>query len=193
MLSPKTLTWPNRITSARLVLSPVLIFFGALQQPNPYLVLLALLLVSDFLDGFLARRLKQQTVLGTQLDTAADVTLCLCVLLGGALIWPQRMSREAALFIIVLVLLAVSGLTSLCKFRKLPSYHTYSAKASTAMLGVGIWLLFAGITPWVFRLAVAALTLSAVEGTGISLLTDHWQPNTPSLFHAWMRRKNRAR
>ncbi len=121
---PKILTWPNRITLARLLLAPTLIAFGYLGHYDIFLTLFAVLLFSDMLDGYLARRLNQQTELGTQLDTAGDIMMCLTVMLGGWFLWPDVMTHEAPFFLATLGLLAVSGLTALIKFRHLPSYHT---------------------------------------------------------------------
>lgn len=183
------LTWPNRITLARLLLSPALILLGVLAYPRLYLLIFALLLLSDAIDGYLARYLHQQSQLGSQLDTAADVTLSGSVLLGGVLLWPDRMLTEAPLMIAIVALLAISGLLALAKFRKLPSYHTYSAKLSTTFLGIGIWLLLAGITPWIFRGAVGLLAFSALESACITFLLPHWQSDTHTLIQAWRGRK----
>ncbi len=182
------LTWPNRITLARLMLAPVLIVLGYLGQSHAFLVLFAALLFSDMLDGYLARRLQQQTTLGTQLDTAGDVMMCITVLLGGWLIWSDIMYKEAPFFMATMALLLISGISALVKFRKLPSYHTWTAKCSTALLGIGVWFLFAEITPWIFRIAVGALAASAIEETAITLISKDWRPNTPTIFHLRKRR-----
>ncbi len=181
---PKLLTWPNRITLARLLLAPALIVLGQLGYAHTFLTLFAVLLFTDLLDGFLARYLKQQTELGTQLDTAGDIVMCITVMVGGWFLWPELMTNEAPFFLITLGLLAVSGLTALIKFRHLPSYHTWMTKCSTALLGIGVWFLFAEITPWIFRIAVGALAASAIEETGITLISKEWHTNIPSIFHA---------
>ena len=180
----RILTWPNRITMARLLLAPMLIALGHLGYRHTFLILFAVLLCSDMLDGYLARRLHQQTELGTQLDTAGDVVMCVTVMLGGWFLWPDLITNEAPFFLATLGLLAISGLTAIIKFRRLPSYHTWTAKCSTALLGIGVWFFFAEITPWIFRIAVGALAASAIEETGITLLTKKWHPNIPSIFHA---------
>ena len=183
------LTWPNRITLSRLILAPVLILLGYLGHAHAFLALFAVLLFSDMLDGYLARRLHQQTQLGTQLDTAGDVVMCITVILGGWLLWSDTIANEAPFFLATLGLLMVSGITALVKFRRLPSYHTWSAKCSTALLGVGVWFLFAEITPWIFRIAVGVLAASAIEETAITLISKEWHPNIPTLFHAYKKAK----
>jgi CDP-diacylglycerol--glycerol-3-phosphate 3-phosphatidyltransferase len=184
-----TTTIPNLISIARIVLTPVLIVIGWTHQEVVFLVLLALLLISDFLDGFLARRLHQETRLGSQLDTAGDVLLTVFAITGGWLLWPERVNPEAAFFFSMLGLLGLSGLICLIKYRHFPTYHAWSAKISTAVAGTGVWILFAGITPWIFRIAIGVLAFSAVEEILITLILPSWRPNVPTVFHALRERR----
>lgn len=185
----KKATIPNQISMARIVLTPFLVLIGWTHQAALFLVLLALLLISDFLDGFLARRLHQETRLGAQLDTAGDVLLTLFAIAGGWLLWPERVAAEAFFFFSVLGLLGLSGLVCLMKYRHFPTYHAWSAKISTAIAGTGVWILFAGITPWVFRIAIGVLAFSAFEEILITLILPVWRPNVPTVLHALRLRK----
>jgi len=66
---------PNLLTLLRILLVPVTVIF--LMQGNFKKALLVLVIsgITDALDGFLARILKQQTVLGAYLDPIADKAL----------------------------------------------------------------------------------------------------------------------
>lgn len=68
---------PNILTISRVILLPL--FFYLYQQASPVVsaILLASLLVTDFLDGYLARRLRQETPLGALLDPIADKLVAL--------------------------------------------------------------------------------------------------------------------
>lgn len=183
-------TLPNAISLTRILFSPALLLIGALEQSLWFLVLFGLLLLSDFIDGLLARFLHQQTELGTQLDTVGDVLMSFCAIAGGWLLWPGRVEAEAPFFLAVVGLLLLSGFVTLLKYRHLPSYHTWSAKLSTSVAGTGVWILFAGLTPWVFRLSIAVLALSALEEICITLILPRWQPNVPTVLHAWRLRRS---
>lgn len=74
----KYFTIPNIITSLRILLIPLFLYF--LVQDNPSSRLLALLIffiasISDFFDGYLARRLGQDSRIGRFLDPLADKIL----------------------------------------------------------------------------------------------------------------------
>ena len=66
---------PNLITLLRIILVPVIVIL--LIQGSFYKALIVFIVagLSDALDGFLARVLKQQTVLGAYLDPIADKAL----------------------------------------------------------------------------------------------------------------------
>ncbi|GMU36257.1 MAG: CDP-alcohol phosphatidyltransferase family protein [Phycisphaerae bacterium] len=78
------LTWPNRISIARILLVPVWVLCllnmndawpGARRAALGLYLVMA---VSDALDGFLARRWRQQSAIGAFLDPLADKLLTTC-------------------------------------------------------------------------------------------------------------------
>ena len=85
-----TLTsWPNLLTLMRLVLIPVFIVVFYLPVPGAHsiaAVIFALACFTDWLDGYLARKLKQMSPFGAFLDPVADkllVSTSLLLLVGA--------------------------------------------------------------------------------------------------------------
>ena len=66
---------PNFISLLRILLVPVIVIFLMQGAFLKALVVLVVSAITDALDGFLARILKQQTVLGAYLDPVADKAL----------------------------------------------------------------------------------------------------------------------
>ncbi len=184
MFSTPIYTVPNFVSLIRIFLAPVLLMAGMTGREDLFLWGFAGSLLTDFLDGFLARLLDQQSKLGSQLDTIGDVLTGAVVILGGLLLWPDLIRYEAGWFAALVVMLASSGLVTLLAYRHLPSYHTWCAKLSTAVLGLGVWVLFSGLTPWVFRAGVIVLVISAIEEIAITLILPAWRPNVPHIFYA---------
>jgi CDP-diacylglycerol--glycerol-3-phosphate 3-phosphatidyltransferase len=147
-------------------------------------VLFATCLLSDFVDGLLARIRSQNSKLGARLDTWGDVAMYLCAAFGATFLWPDLITREGAFIAVAILLIAVSGTVSLLKHGRLPTYHTWSAKLSTAVIGIAALLMFSGVSAWPFRLSVAALAVSAAEETGITIILPRWRPNVRTVFHA---------
>ncbi len=69
------MNFPNLITVFRLLLVPLLVIFLLENKPNLALATFVVAGVSDALDGFLARVLKQKTLLGAYIDPLADKLL----------------------------------------------------------------------------------------------------------------------
>ncbi|GAB3866858.1 CDP-alcohol phosphatidyltransferase family protein [Nocardioides maradonensis] len=91
--SGRVFTLPNAVSVLRLLLIPV--FLWLVLGPHLDALALAVLMVSgitDFADGWLARKLDQQSVLGQLLDPIADRLYILAVVIGlairGVVPWP---------------------------------------------------------------------------------------------------------
>ena len=77
---------PNFLTLLRIVLVPVLVIFLIDKEFLKALILFTCLGLTDALDGFLARILNQQTVLGSYLDPIADKVLITSCFLALAIL-----------------------------------------------------------------------------------------------------------
>jgi len=111
------LTAPNQLTLARLIFLPFVLIKIVEGHFKGALILFALAGVSDGLDGLLARRLKQQTLLGQYLDPIADKLLLSTVFLVLSIVhkipWKFTVmvfSRDICILLVSAVLYAIAGL-----------------------------------------------------------------------------------
>ncbi|MDP9737909.1 CDP-alcohol phosphatidyltransferase family protein [Curtobacterium sp. 260] len=142
---PDWQTWPNLITLVRFLLIPVFIVFVVAGHPGWALVTLVVLGVSDWADGFIARRFDQGSKLGKALDPIADrlaiIAIVLSLVLVGLLPWPS----VAIIVLVDAVLALLSGLW----FRGDPDLDvTWTGKIRSALLFVGLPLLLFSSTSW---------------------------------------------
>ncbi|MEJ3406028.1 CDP-alcohol phosphatidyltransferase family protein [Rathayibacter sp. YIM 133350] len=82
--SARVLTVPNVLSFIRLALVPVFLMLLVIGDFVAALVVLVVSSITDFLDGYLARRLNQVSRLGQLLDPAADRLYLFAALLGLA-------------------------------------------------------------------------------------------------------------
>ena len=78
------MTYANQITILRIFLIPVMVLVFFLNQENPRYYLTSIFFIAaitDYLDGYLARKLKQVSKLGKFLDPVADKLLVISSLL----------------------------------------------------------------------------------------------------------------
>ncbi len=98
----------NAITASRLALTPLIIVSLAYGKVNMALGLLAVALLSDVVDGYVARTMDQITDLGQILDPLADKTLFMS--LFGYLSWEGDIPMIAfGLFLLPHLALIVGG------------------------------------------------------------------------------------
>ncbi len=92
------MTLPNKITVARIIMVPMIVI-GLLEGATTWVyTLLGLCIISDFLDGLLARRRGERTKLGAFLDPMADKLLLISVFMTLAFL------RHVPMWIFVVIL-----------------------------------------------------------------------------------------
>lgn len=132
------------------VLAGPLIALLAMRLPRPQLwlgVLIATGVLSDVYDGILARRWKTETPALRIADSTADIIFWLGILTAAIVRHSADLRARLGLVIAVLVLEAIQVGFGWLKFKRMPSYHTYSAKswalllaaAAVALLGFDRW------------------------------------------------------
>ena len=114
---------PNKITLSRIILLPAFLAVGLIAFPGNYFVaagLFILLAVTDFLDGYIARKNNIVTNLGKFLDPIADKLLCttglLLMIVGDNPIIPNPFGI-ICVFIILLRDYAVTGLRQIAQLK----------------------------------------------------------------------------
>ena len=80
----------------------------------------------------------------------------------------------------------IDHLAELYRFRRLASYHMYSARLWGLLLFVALFTLFAGGPWWPLAVALAAGTLSNVESFAATMVLPAWRHDVPT-FRAALR------
>ncbi|MGC9351186.1 MAG: CDP-alcohol phosphatidyltransferase family protein [Sulfurovum sp.] len=180
---------PNLLSLFRIVAAPFLLLSGWLEMPTLFFALFGTMLLSDALDGFIARRLHQTSSFGARLDTYGDILAYLSTLGAAWWLWPALIHHELPYIIAAALLYAIPALFSLVKFGHLASYHTWITKISAILMGVGVVILLFFKEPMLFHWAVYFLLLETVENIAITLLLKEQQTNIHSFWHALKSRR----
>ncbi len=177
-------TLPNLLSCLRLPLALGLLYFAWIRQPMAFLLLLGTSVLSDFADGYLARKLDQITELGAQLDSWGDLAIYLAVPVCAWWLWPELILQEAPVVIIVGVSYTLTTAIRLLRYRPHKSFHTRSGKLSGVRLGCGALLLLTGVSVWPLRFATAVVVISDIEEIAMMAVLPRWKSDVPSLWHA---------
>lgn len=186
--SPSVWNVSNLLSGFRLAGSPWLLLLAWADWRTAFLVWLVVLMLSDWLDGKLAIAWNLRTEWGARLDSLADATMYGALWLGGWILLPDFVARETGWILAALGSFALTVLVGLVRFRRVPSYHTFGAKLSWMLTSVGALIVLFQGPAWPFRVAMAAVTLTNLEATAISLVLPRWQADVRSLYHAWRRK-----
>ncbi len=156
--SSAIVTAPNAISLARLLLMPVCAWLLASQHYATGLVLTALVGATDWVDGWLARRIGQVSRVGQLLDPFADrlliASVAVALLVRGVLPWP------AVALLVVRDLMLLAGWPLLKRRGVEPPEVVWVGKAATFDLLVALPLLVTGETTWVVATVAHALGLA---------------------------------
>jgi hypothetical protein len=85
---------PNLLSSLRITLAPAMLGAAYSNSKVGFIVLLVMALVTDALDGTLARRLGVASVVGQRLDRWGDGLTAVCGACGVAFLWLEIVERE---------------------------------------------------------------------------------------------------
>jgi CDP-diacylglycerol--glycerol-3-phosphate 3-phosphatidyltransferase len=174
---------PNLISLYRLLSFPFLLYLIYSKNESLFAILLCINLVSDILDGLIARTFKLQTEFGARLDSMADWGTYLLAFLG---IYRFKMEDHRADFWLLYVfigLIVFYNIFSLIKFRRLPSLHMYSAKVGGYIQGIYFFSLFAfGYYSPIFYLAMIWGWMSSIEEIIILIYLKKLRSNVKGLY-----------
>jgi len=182
-------TLPNLLSLFRLASVPGLLFLAAHGSRRAFFTLLLLGLLSDAVDGYLARRWNQHSELGARLDSWADLTTWLALPLCGWWLRPEAFAAEFPWLCTGLAAYLLSVVVGWARFRRLIAYHTWSAKALSILASAAVILFFASGPGWVLRALVPFVVLSAAEEILITCLLPQYRSNVPTAWHAWQLRR----
>jgi len=184
---------PNLLSLLRLGCAPVMLAVAwAAGSRTWFLAVFGVMLLTDALDGFLARRWGVESDLGRRLDSWGDYIGTTATVLGIWRLWPVVMREEWPWFAITLAgCLAIVGY-GLSRWRRVLGYHTWLAKGLAIVLPPTILVLLFGGPAWPFHLAVGLQVLCGFEELAIAMLLPGYSGPMRSAWHAWRQRKKRG-
>jgi CDP-diacylglycerol--glycerol-3-phosphate 3-phosphatidyltransferase len=172
----RALNLPNALTVLRIFLVPLLVVV-LLTYGHVYLgvAIFALAVVTDWLDGFLARRRNEVTRLGILLDPIADKLLT-----AAAFLSLVEMGLVPAWVVMIILAreLAVTGLRNLAAGRGILIEASGLGKAKMAAQVAAIMLLLlSGVLPALRLpgLVALAVVVALTIGSGIDYFVRFWR------------------
>lgn len=166
----------NFITSIRLILLPFIISSLAYGRSLVALVLLTIALLSDLVDGLIARKLGQITKLGQILDPLADKALFFA--LFGFFTWTREIPVVAFFLLLLPHFALIIGGGVLYSLEGEVIQSNVWGKTSSALLSLGLIAIFFNL-PYALFLIYVGIGASYISATVYFLIGSRTQTSRP--------------
>jgi CDP-diacylglycerol--glycerol-3-phosphate 3-phosphatidyltransferase len=184
-------TIPNVITTYRLFIAPVILYFIISGQERLFAIFLVISLLTDAVDGYIARRFKMETEIGARLDAFADYFTYILVFIGLFVFKLEELKPYLVSAIIFIGMLVLTVIVSLVKFRKFHSYHTVIEKSGGYVQAIFFICLFTiGLIAPLYYFMIVLGILGAIETIAIDILIPEMRSDILGLY--WVLKERKA-
>ncbi len=177
----------------RLLLAPLILglaYFIGESARLPIVILMYLGLISDILDGIIARKQNISSEKLRRMDSQTDMVFWLSIGFSTWILFPQLIAGNSIAIWTILGMEVACYVISLLRFKKETCTHAFLSKlwgltllvAFTSLIGFN----HAGIP---FFLAITMGLISHVDRILITLILPEWTHDIPSAYHAYLIRK----
>jgi len=183
MPKEKIVNLPNLLSAYRIAVLPFIIWTIATGNKHLYITFLSINLITDILDGMIARTFKLETEFGARLDSIADVGTYLMAFSGMIVLENVFVKEHAFVFIIMIGLYVLPQLISLVRFKRFPSFHLYSNKIVGYIQGIFIFTYFIfGYNEWYFYFMIVCSYLAYIEELIVVVWLRELKSNLKGLY-----------
>jgi phosphatidylglycerophosphate synthase len=183
---------PVLLVATRFLLGPILLFLATRGATGGWFLLgIVAAFLSDVFDGIIARRLKIATERLRVADSWTDALFYACMAASACWTRPEVILRFRMPLLGLLCLQLFSWALDLVRYRRIATFHAYTAKAWGLSLFAATLALFLPVDPAPFLwLMIACGVVSNLEGIAIKLLLPAWRHDVPSVRHALRLRRD---
>jgi len=192
MAAPSRSSLPNLLSAARILLMPTALVVAMAGSKLWFVLLLSVALLTDALDGYLARKLDAESDFGRKLDSAADYITLLTGLAGIALLWPDIMRHELPWVASGLTMFFAVIVYGLLRLGRTPCYHTWITKVAGVACGLSLIPLLMGYSAAPLHWALAFQIIGGLEELLIIYLVPWHEGELRTVWHALKLRRQRA-
>jgi cardiolipin synthase len=187
MLKEKFWNIPNALSLYRILVFPLILYWIFTGNESLVSVFIAISLITDLLDGIIARVFNMKTEIGARLDSWADTGTYICAFLAIYLFKWEAIRPHWLVLLLFFIIWLLSYAVVFIKFRGLIGLHTYLFKITGYLQGGFIMVLFLwGFYPWLFYLSLGVGMLACIEEIIIILLLKKPRTNVKGLY--WITR-----
>lgn len=184
---------PNAISSARLLATPILLYAATAKYLDLFKWLLLGCLISDILDGLIARAFHLRSRVGAFLDSTADMIVAVLGVLGLYVFKRPIVAEHWMPLALVLTLYLLEAFGALWRYRRISSFHTILVRIAAYAQGIFIMSLFLwGYAAWLLYPMTALSVLAYAEEIVLLYLLPEWTADVRGIYWVLSRRSTTA-
>ncbi|MEZ5015727.1 MAG: CDP-alcohol phosphatidyltransferase family protein [Flavipsychrobacter sp.] len=181
----------SRVVAGLLIL--LLAWLGAEWSRGVIVALMVYGLISDFFDGYIARRVGVSAERLRRLDSTVDQFFWLAVMLGSYWLSPQFYKDHWLSITLLIGLEAAAYVISFVRFKKEVATHALASKLWVlTLLFTFVEVVLRGNSSWVFTICFWVGVVSRLEIIAILLLIKKWVNDVPTIYHAIQLRQGKT-
>ena len=165
---------------------PVLFLLVDHRPVTAFATLYAILGLTDYLDGKLARAWNQTSAFGSMLDAVADIAYYVSTAYFAVRLFPNYVRPNIPYIVGCLVLYMSLVIVSKARVGRIVLPHTHLSRAAGVLVVVTLFASFLIDTTWAFRGVIALYGISFVEQIAMVWLYGDVPLDTRSIL--WLRR-----
>lgn len=180
---------PNALSVLRIACAPALLVLAWLGAERAFTWVLVPALLTDAVDGWIARGLHLESRLGARLDSIGDSLLWYSALAGVVLLKPDVIAAYAVPIGLAVALWVVESVLAWRRYGRLSSFHTYLSKTAGVLSSIYVGVLFLwGDVSWLLWLALAVTLLASLEEIVLLRLCPQWRTDVRGAWWVWRER-----
>ncbi|MGJ1433246.1 CDP-alcohol phosphatidyltransferase family protein [Sphingobacterium spiritivorum] len=181
---------PNALSIYRILALPFIIYAMRVGDKPLFITLLSVNLITDILDGLIARLFHLQTELGARLDSLADIGTYIMAFAGMIMLEKSFVMEHRIEFSLLIGMWLLPQLVSLIRFRRFPSFHLWSYKVMGYVQGVFIFTFFIfGVSTIYFYIMLVISLLAYMEELLLVSVLPELRSNVKSSLFVWNKSK----
>ncbi len=180
-------------TVIRLLIVPLLLFLSFTGHPILFIAFFIATMLVGLTDEIIARKFDLFSSTRSRICSWSDFTTFLVIIVCAWALWPELIHKEALFLVILLIGLVVPVIIGYVKYSRFTSYHTWTTRIATVLIGIAVVLLFLGGPVLPLEFAIPIYIFARMEEVAITAILPDWEFNVPSLWHAISIERKRAK
>lgn len=179
----KNFNVPNVLSFYRILALPFIFYTIYSSQKSLFITLISVNLISDILDGYIARKFKLETEIGARLDSLADIGTYLGAFAGMIILENKFVSEHSVSFTGIISLYISVQIIALIRFKRTTSFHLFSSKILGYIQGIFIFTYFVvGYNLWYFYFMIILSIITYSEALIIVIFIPQLRSNVKGLY-----------